>query len=420
MSEQMNHGLPKAKKANEVSDRAKQALVTAKIEIIRAYPFLGMLIMGTEYQFTDDIPTMAATTKGPNGNLVLVNEKFLLESLPNKAQRAFVIAHEILHIFLEHISRLTDNNYHGKLWNIATDFCINSYLVELNSKKLEMPSMGLYDKKYKDMSADQIYQVLLEENNNDPEEAASGFGGGDPSNESGAGQRPFDEISKEEVSEDAKIGNRQKVAASLSETSDESLKNMGSGAAGLVRVFRDLIESKIPWAQVLREYIVESAKSRYTYNRPSRRSSGNVIFPSMTGEHVNLVFGVDTSGSMSEKDLSDAMSELKAVTEEFDSWAITFLSCDTEANEIGSYASEEGDEFITIDKGLIGGGGTDMNPMVEFANEMETPPNAIIIITDGYIPEVDTVEDVPVILVVTRDGADDLESAECNIIKMED
>jgi len=424
MSKQFKGHITVFKKDSEISFKAEQSLMAAKISIMRAYPFLGFLVMGTEYKFSDEIPTMAATTKGKYGNLIILNEKFLLETLLNKKQRAFVISHEILHIFLDHIGRQIENSYHPYLWNISADFCINSYLIEMKSNKIEMPSMGLYDKKYKNMSADKIYQLLLEENDNDPNKASEKYGGnsipGDDGVGGGSGTRPFDEISSETVDDATKIENHQKISASLSQTDGESIKNMGEGVGNLIRVFNDLIESKIPWARILREYITDSAKSRYTYNRVSRRSTKSVIFPSMTGEHVNLVFGVDTSGSMSIKDLNDAMSELKAITEEFDSWKITFLSCDTKANMIGEYASEEGDEFVTIDKKMIGGGGTDMNPMVEYANEMEESPNAIIIITDGYIPIVDTVEEIPTILIVTRDGDGDLVSDDCVVIKMDD
>jgi predicted metal-dependent peptidase len=115
------------------------------------------------------------------------------------------------------------------------------------------------------------------------------------------------------------------------------------------------------------------------------------------------------------------MSELHSICEEFDNWCVDLVSCDTHAHSIGEYFSEEGDDFTTIDKGLIGGGGTDMSPIVEYANEKdENIPAVCVIITDGYIPKVENVDEIPVILITTTAGDDNLEDEDCVVISMND
>lgn len=414
MSEDLKGSLPPV--LDNVSEVSKQNLVTTRVDLVRIFPFFGFLIMSTDYHFTNAIPTMAATTIG--GNKIYVNDEFL-NSMTRK-ERAFVIAHEMLHIFLEHIGRQTDNNYNPKLWNVATDFCINSYLIELKEGRIKMPTIGLYDKKYKSMSADEIYHKLLEENDGDAEKAAGNFGeAGD--GESG-GQQPYDELGRAPMTEAQRTENRQKIASSLAQHDPDKLKNMGSGYADLIRQFEDLLESKIPWQTVLREYIVQKSKNRYTYNRPSRKSyHTGIIFPTMTGDNIDLVFGVDTSGSMSNTDLAEALSELYSICEEFDNWNVDLISCDTHAHLIGEYNSEEGDDFQSIDTDLVGGGGTEMSPMLEYANEKEDEPSVCIIITDGYIPEEtldNEVEDVPCIVIVTSSGNQDLKLNNCEVLFM--
>ena len=395
----------------------KQNLVTARIDLVRLFPFMSFLIMSTDYHFTNDIPTMAATTIGAGGTKVYVNEEFL--NGMDRKERAFVVAHEILHIFLEHLGRCFEHNYDPQLWNIAADFCINSYLIELKEKKIAMPKIGLYDKKYIKMSADQIYHILLENADNQPQNAVDEYG--TPDGEGSSGMKPFDSLQKEPMSEGTKVENRQKVAAALSQNDTDSIKQMGSGYADLIRAFEDLIESKIPWQQLLREFVIQSSKNRYTYSRPSRKSyHTGIIFPTMTGDSINLVFGVDTSGSMSVTDLTEALSELHSICEEFDNWQLDLVSCDTHANLIGSYDSEDGDDFGTIDKGLIGGGGTDMSPIVQYANEKEDPPSVCVIITDGYIPTVREIDDVPIFVIVTSAGNKELEQDDCIIVQMDD
>ena len=416
MSEQLKGGrLPST--TSDVSEASKQNLVTTRVDLVRIFPFFGFLIMSTDYFFTTELPTMAATTVG--GNKIYVNEEFL--NSMNRKERAFVIAHEMLHIFLEHIGRQTEHNYHPKLWNVATDFCINSFITELKENRVEMPKVGLYDNKYKAMSADQIYQILLEENDGDPEKAAGQFG------EAGNGDgepAPFDVLGRIPMSDAQRTENRQKIAASMGQHDMDKVKNMGDGYADLIRQFEDLIESKIPWQQVLREYITQTSKNRYTYNRPSRKSyHSRIIFPTMTGDNIELVFGVDTSGSMSDKDLGEALSELHSICEDFDNWSVDLISCDTEAHLIGEYISEDGDDFASIDTGLVGGGGTAMGSMAVYANEREEQPAVCVIITDGYIPEEELdneVEDVPVIVIVTSSGNQDLKLNNCEVLFMTD
>lgn len=397
-------------------------LTSVKFNLIRAFPFMGYMILTTNFLWTTDIPTMSATTVG--GNRIFINEDFINDELKSNEERCFVIVHEILHIFLEHIGRQTENNYHAGLWNVATDYAINSYIKNLKSEFLSMPETALFEERFQGWSADAIYHKLLEENNNNAE-AASQANGGDKIGESGAGQKPFDEIDTTPTDEATKADNRQKVAASV-EQAQGAQKNMGSGIDDLIRAFSDLLESKIPWKVLLADFMTTASKNRYTYERPSRRSYNpfGVVFPSMTGDHINLVFGVDSSGSMSSNDLGEALSELRSIVETFDSWKIDFISCDTQAHSLGQYDSDSGDDFSNMNTDIIGGGGTDMAPMVEYAKEAEEIPNACIIVTDGFIPkqkledEID--ENIPTLILITSAGNDSLEVSGAKVIQMRD
>lgn len=396
------------------SPDAEKRLSTIKTDLFRAYPFLGYLVMSTDYYFTDALPTLAATTKPTN--TIYINEKFLMKSLATREEACFVLAHEILHIFLDHVGRQIDRAYDAELWNIAADYCINSYLIELNNPSLKLPNAGLYDPRFKGMSADEIYHILLEENDNDVEKAKKAHGGDQIGGDYGDGkQRPFDVVSAEEVTEEARSSNHQKLATACAISNESDVKNMGQGAAALFRQFQDLFAPVIPWQDVLKDFIVNKAAGNYTYNKASRRSTHQIIFPRRDGGFIDIVFGVDTSGSMSSRDIAEAMSELKGICDEFDDWRLTLLSCDTDAHHIGEYLSEDGDDFSSVNPDLVGGGGTDMSPMVEYANEMEEEPSAVIILTDGYIPEVKHIQEIPVVLVVTSSGNKELVSNDPNM-----
>jgi len=383
--------------------KAEVMIMEAKIALLREFPFLSFLIMSTVYIENKDVPTMGACVIGGNAT-VLFNPKFTQKGLVSEEERAFVIAHELLHIFFLHLGRQVDMKYNAKLWNVATDFCINYYLVKMNSSKCVFPTKfkALFDERFAGMSSDEIYHLLLKESDDDVEKALSKFGmAGDGSDK----PSPFDEVSKEVLTPDEQAQLKAQLSASLSNS-----KQMGDGAADLFRALKELIEPKVDWKQVLRDYITKSSKFRYSYQRYNRRS-GNVIFPSLTGDFINVVFGVDTSGSMSSIDLAEMVGELSGILDDFESWSLDLISCDTVAHLIGTYNSEEGDDITSIDLNLLGGGGTDMNNMVTMTDEMEEAPNILIIGTDGEIPPLTGSELFPTIVLVTSSGSVNFEQS---------
>lgn len=390
-------GLPTVK--TDVTQNHEKRLMGAKIALMRGFPFLGFLVMSTEFFFTDDIPTACATTIG--GNKVYFSPKYA-DSLNDK-QLSFEVAHEVCHIFFEHVGRCKERNYNHQLFNLAADFVNDILLIETHSSFLEPPPIHRYNADWSGKSADEIYFLLLKQGGGNPGKALSKYG--IPSDEAG------DLIPGEAVSGSTKAANKQKISASLANTKGmrDHSKSMGTGAENLLRKFQELLEVKLPWKSLLAEFITASSRQRYTYTRISRRSTAEVLFPSLTGDSIHLAFAVDTSGSMSQKDLAEALTELSGIVENFDSWQLSLLSGDTEAHLIGEYTSDEGDDFTSINKDLIGFGGTDMNIFPNYVNDMEEPPSVLIIVTDGYIPPIENIEEVPTIVVVTSDGAENID-----------
>lgn len=410
---------------SEVSQKTKDNLMTAKFSLITSFPFISFLSVSIEYKYTNDIPTLGASTI-PN-NRIYINPEFFDKVLKNNKERTFVIAHEMLHIFLDHISRQRQMCYDPMLFNVAADFCINGYIMEIEQalrqtssdrSRFEMPKMALHDLRFKGMSADEIYHLLLQESKGNAKKSASKYGAGETGFDK---PRPLDELPDEEMpSEKTRAENRQRLSAAMAMNKpQDNSRLMGTGAAGLIREFEAMFDSKMNWRTVLGNFVDETAKSYYTYNKISRKSY-DVIFPSLAGKHLTIAVGIDTSGSMSESDLVEALTEVKGIMESFDSWKLTLMSCDTEASVIGTYESESGDDFTTVSKALIGGGGTDMYPMVQEAERMDETPACLVIITDGYIPPIEQQSDVPTIFVVTTTGNKDLKLENYPVIQMND
>jgi predicted metal-dependent peptidase len=93
---------------------------------------------------------------GTDMEKLYVNEAWV-ETL-NDDEVLGVLAHETMHIALAHGIRLMGRDH--TIWNFACDFAINLVLQETG---FTLPKGGLLDDKYKEMSADQIYELLMKQ-----------------------------------------------------------------------------------------------------------------------------------------------------------------------------------------------------------------------------------------------------------------
>ena len=392
-------------------DSFEKTLTTAKVQLIRTFPFLAFAVISTEYHLTTipQIKTMAATLVGRTPT-VLINEEFLLTKLTCTEERTFVLAHDLLHLFFMHLGRQTDRGYNPRLWDAAADFCINLLLVSLKSKHLQFPAFGgLYDEKYVGMSADAIYAQLLGDSGGDADAAADKFGmPGD------GGNSPFDRISKAELTQSQVTNIKAQLAASM----------QGGSLAGdmrnssLVNELYKLITPVISWREVLRNSITRSRNEYNSYRRYNSRS-GVVIFPKSDGEKIDLLIGLDSSGSMGSGDIAEGLVETKSIVEEFANWNVQFVTCEMKVNVVGEYASENGDDFSSFSTNFNRGGGTDMNPIIAHAEESDHVPNVVIIFTDGFLTKELTSSHLSVIVVVTKNGNKSFTSAHHQVIHVD-
>lgn len=427
----------------EITDPAlKELVLDARVQAIRLFHFCAFMIMSTAFVQCEELPTACATIIGKT-NTVVINPKFFSTILTSAAQRTFVVMHALMHLFLYHIGRQTENCYHPMLWNIATDYMINAFLWHMdkdtrrnNTSRIMMPSFALFDDRFYKKSADEIYHLLLKESDGNANKAAQKHGGGGDITvviQGGGGkngqpsQMPLDEVGRDVLSTSEKTALNRVIAASLSAQKNSNNKNIGNTLGDMFRLFNEYLEEKVNWKDVLREYIVSVSKTRTTYNRYNRRSDGGVIFPSLTGDHVNILFAADTSGSMSASDLGEVRSELASIMANFESWEIDVVSCDVAVNSIGHYATEDGDTFENVSMDMKGGGGTDMNPVVHYANDEVGFSNTegetvTIILTDGYMPDIVEEPQHPTIIVLTTRSAENFKTKndKITVIKMDD
>jgi predicted metal-dependent peptidase len=278
-------------------------------------------------------------------------------------------------------------------WNHAADYAVNNMLdgyVQEEKAVYEkqhgvgrfplpwsLPEGGLIDHTYDDLSSEEIYDRLPDGSGSPQanQQAADGSSG----NQSSPSKPSCGEFTTEpgDAEESAEAEREWKVAVVQAAT---VARMRGTLPASLQRLVGELLEPKVPWRQVLREFIRQFARDDYSFRRPSRRYSGSgVILPSLYSERMGrLVIAVDTSGSITDHVLAEFQAEVQAALDECQPESIEVVYCDAAVNGTEEYYP--GDTVRLTPKG---GGGTAFGPVFEHVDQGE-PPVACIYLTDGW------------------------------------
>jgi predicted metal-dependent peptidase len=389
MSETATTSKPKTVTDPKVDNAAKEKLITARIGLLLKAPFFGNLATRMKLINADEWCGTAAT----DGRNFYYNSEFV-NKMPLK-QVEFLVGHEVLHAVYDHMGRRGDRD--PKISNIAADFCVNSDLIDQRiGEKITVVGM-LYDPKYKGMSMEEVYDDLMKNANKiDINKLAQQMldehldGDGDEDGEGNDGQ---DGKGRPKLSE----AERKQIKDEIKEAMIAAAQAAGAGnlPGGVKRMIKDLTEPQISWKELLEQQIQSTIKSDYTFARPGRKSwHMDAILPGMKpGETIDVVIGIDTSGSITDNDLKIFLSEIKGIMESYDEYKIHVFGWDTAVHNTGIFTSENLEDIAGFTPG--GGGGTDPHCVWEHMITEGIEPKKLIMFTDycffGWRPEqVDT------------------------------
>ncbi|MEO3990968.1 vWA domain-containing protein [Pseudocitrobacter cyperus] len=356
-------------------------------QIMTSYPLLGALAAG--FDIEEDIQIcqqydIAIAAINVATRTIWINP---LSHLTHN-EMLFVFAHELLHAGLNHASRRRGRD--PELWNVACDFAINGWLIEMQIGAA--PTIGLlHDTKFSGFSAEEIYDDLAQ-NMRQARKLMTlrGRAGGDLIGDDDGN-----------IFVDAESYCRRALYQGL----ERCLYSPGRGVipAGLIEDIRSLSQPPVPWDVALAEWFDERfppLEPRRGWARPSRRQSTTPEIPRPSlhkpseEERRTRVFGVilDTSGSMDPQLLGKALGAIASYSLSRDVFAVRFICCDAKAYDRGWIRPEELLHHFT----LQGRGGTILQPGVDllnqFARKGDFPSGGpILIITDGYCEEKVTV-----------------------------
>lgn len=392
-------------------------LLLSRMRILCNHGFYGLLLMHMTYAIDEDMETAAT-----DGVRIIFGVDFL-ESLSN-SELDFVMMHEILHVVLQHCLR--ENEREHERYNIACDIVVNSNILlenGMNTKSITLRQYGESmhlapdGKEGSNYTAEQVYEMLLpakikKRGNSD---SNGGFA------QRRAGQKQEKGLTKNGGFAQGRTGQKQEKGLPKSNGHWDDHSQWGmyekdstlcdvwvkrfedaaeaisirdpSNSRGLLpafakRILDELRKPQTDWRTILNDFIQEEVVD-YSFTPPDRRFDDSPFFlPDFNGKEdmvSDILFMIDTSGSMSDAMITAAYSEVKGAIDQFDGklkgWLGFFDAAIIEPKEF-----ENEDEFRVIHP--AGGGGTDFQIIFEYVHHhmSDRLPASIIILTDGFAP----------------------------------
>lgn len=385
---------------NNINDTDLEAveakLTKARTQLILDKPFLGNLVLR--------LPLKAAgswcRTSATDAKSFYYNPSFI-DKLDNH-QTKFVLIHEALHCALTHFARRGTRDKHK--WDLACDFAINPLLVKEGFRPpLDVPIFTQYDS----MIAEEIYPMIDDSIDTEPmDQHLYDDHPKDDADESDGGLRE-NSLEGQQDNTDGKSDNNQPSQEKLrsSELAQQPLpltpdemqslssmwqKNLASSAqlaqqAGklegeFAKLIDFFLQPQLSWQSLLAQYMSSLARDDFSYARPSRRS-GDAILPSLRSSQIDITVAIDTSGSISQNEIDEFISEINAIKSNMRA-SITLIACDEKINPDLIWHFEAWDE-LQFPASLGGGNGTNFNPVFDHIDQQDFPSNVLIYFTDA-------------------------------------
>lgn len=404
---------------NEKREYMKRLLLS-RMRILCDHGFYGLLLMHMRYGLDESVETACT-----DGKFIIFAPSFLKE-LSDK-ELDFVMMHEIMHVVLQHCTR--GDGLDKERYNIACDIVVNSNILLENNMQLSSITLHKYGvakhttptgKEGYEYTAEQVYDLVSFAGNK-----ANDMGDKDifVNAYNGAGGK----CSKKDSDHESQCGwdnhthwGKHKENARLKEEWNKwvrdaaeaiSIKEASTGTGDLPLFAKRLLEKlkkpKLDWRTLLQNFIQQEICD-YSFCPPDRRYDDNPFYLPDFNEKEdvvgNVLFMVDTSGSISDEMVALAYSEIKGAIEQFNGMLKGWIGFfDAEVTAPVPFMDE--DELLRVKP--VGGGGTSFYPVFEYVKEkmQDNLPETIVILTDGCatFPPEKMAEDIPVLWLINNE-----------------
>lgn len=398
-------------------------LLIARMRILCSHGFFGLLLMHMKYSIDEDCETAYT-----DAERIAFSPDFLDEL--SDSELDFVLMHEILHVVLRHCLR--GGNDDPELFNVAADIVVNSVIMEENGGDPRSITLSRYGesmhkapdgKEGSRYTAEEVFEMLKSSSQRKRAKGGGNGGSGDGDSGNGGSGKGTGGLGKGggwddhshwgKTDEDNTLRDIwvKRFAEACEAISIRDASNQrGTLPAFAKRMLEELTKPQTDWRQILTDFIQEEIND-YSFSPPDRRFEDCPFFLPDFNEKdetvKDILFMIDTSGSMSDKMITAAYSEIKGAIDQFNGKLCGRLGF-FDAAIIEPQPFSDFEEFSVIRP--AGGGGTDFQIIFEYVHQhmREEPPASIIILTDGYapFPKEEVSKGIPVLWLLNNEDAD--------------
>jgi len=400
-------------------DRA-QSLSKISKDLMLKEPYYGFFLIMLNKVWRSNLPTAGVSKHNINYQLA-INEEFW-NSLTDMHKMG-LLKHELLHIAFGHLTSFSSFS-NKKLANVAMDMEINQYIdrswlpgAELSADEFtelkeavkaeleqakennatpeelkaiadKLPPRGVMLEDYADLNLDvkaganYYYEKLREAKDKKDQTGTSGDANFDAmcdQMDQGDGDGMPDHSTWEDFENlteaEQKLIDKQ-LQKVLSDAKEQTVKKRGTvpGEIEGVIVVEEITAPKFDWRGYIRRFTGVSSKvyTKKIRRKENRRFSDNPGMKVKMRQHMLLA--IDTSGSVSNDELVEFMSEIHHIYKA--GVDITIVQCDTQIRSIEAYKGKN--ELKVHCRG-----GTYFDPVLEYYNEHQRQFTSLVYFTDG-------------------------------------
>ena len=375
----------------------EQSISRLKIDLVRKRPFYGVILMKLN-EIKESSSTYIMST---DGSSIYYNKKYM-ENL-NEAERNFYLLHQLYHCIFMHPSRMINKDI--KIANIAADFLVNYYIdIEKNEFKkagiiISVPKDAymIKDEKYKlelnKLSFEQLYEKIYNQKENKISATPQQITKNNNSNGNNSSTLNIygNNIDLNKIKSDLILPkNIEKTSSNMRRIIQESIitskvygsKLIGDMPGSLIRRITELIGTRVPWYKYLRRYLSNIMQDDTSFDTPDKNHIyRKMILPGPYEDEnyiEDILFLIDTSGSISEEDLNNFLFQAYNICKDFEAnGKVIFF--DSIVQEVFDINKENLNKLP-----LYGGEGTDVNVALKYVKDKKLKYSCILVLTDGY------------------------------------
>lgn len=345
--------------------RADNKILRAKIKLQKYRPFFSVLL--STINFLEDtsghlIPKDGGWALDHTGT-VWYNQQYILD-IPevHLIRKIMKIA---LHVMYEHMER--GNHTNEFAWHVAIDLVVNDILIkdgfsvndtlkpdcsdcfigEIQGQKIKLFNIS---KK----SAEQLYLECIVQCEDMPFNGPEMF--------------ILGKISKDQHEQLQKVITQSFIIA----------QDMGKNSSAQERIIELLGRKKsIDWRLALRAIVQQVIPTQYSFSRRNRKVR-SAYMPTLEKGLFEIFVAIDTSGSVSDEQLSAFINEIAGIGQTYPSVSLNVIDCDSAVHSVQK-VTPSGIKALSFK----GNGGTSHVALFEYIENKKLNPKVLVCFTDG-------------------------------------